>query len=76
MARNLQTYLIDEDTLKLVLAMRRYTGRTVSDLTRWAIRYYALHGPWHAGSVEERDGDLGMPPPLEIGPTYSRRTQS
>jgi hypothetical protein len=75
-SRNLQTYIIDEDTLKLVLAMRRYTGKTVAELTRWAIRYYALHGPWHVGPDADRDADLGMPPPLEIGPTYSRRVQS
>lgn len=70
-----RSYVLDEDTLNLLLKVQRYTDRPLSVVVRWAIRYYALHGPWHAGSDEDRDADLGSPPPLEIGPVYSRRTQ-
>jgi hypothetical protein len=76
MRKDLRSYILDEDTLALLLRMKLYTDAPLSRIVRWAIRYYALHGPWHVGPDQDRDADLGMPPPLEVGPTYTRRTQS
>jgi hypothetical protein len=64
---------VDPDTRALLRRMQRYTGEPASQLVRWALAFYAASGPWHCGPDADRDADLGSPPALPVGPTYSRR---
>lgn len=60
--------LLEEREDKMVKAMARYTGLTQAQLIRWAIRFYALQGPWMLRGKKERAAVIGPTEPMKVGP--------
>jgi hypothetical protein len=66
----LKSYIIDPETLRLLLLMTKQTGARQSDIVRWAIRHYALTGPWSREEGDDRLTQLGLSGPLVTGPHF------
>lgn len=63
--------LSEEDRWILDRLHYRLKGSKVQ-LIRWALRYYALHGPWHNGSDPLPGEILTALDRVEVGPVERR----
>lgn len=66
----MKSYILDPETLRLLLLVCKETGARQSDIVRWSIRHYALSGPWSPESGEDRLAQLGLDGPLVTGPHF------
>lgn len=57
---------LDERDRRLLRSLARATGQSQTQVLRWALRAYAIHGPW-TRAVEARQSVIGADQ-LDVGP--------
>lgn len=67
MAKPIPLNLSEEDR-SILDQVAETTSATKSDVLRWALRYYAIAGPWTEAPLFERTKALGKVNGLVVGP--------
>lgn len=70
MARRIINLSLAPEETEVLTRLAKRLGTSQSQLLRWALRHYALTGPWHRPGTETREEVIGVSGPLDVGPNY------
>lgn len=68
MPRQLVHLALDEREMQVLTRLAHRLGVSRTQLLRWALRYYALTGPWHIPGGPGREVVIGALGPMDVGP--------